>query len=82
MAVTILLVKVKPRAHASSLAKTSDGTWLAQVKAPPIGGRANQELIALVSQSFGCERQAIAIKSGKSGRIKLIRIQATRSAQG
>lgn len=75
MAATIIRVKVKPRSRASSLAQSSDGTWLARVKAPPIDGRANQELIALVALQFGCGKQAISIKSGESGRVKLVRIQ-------
>lgn len=74
----IIRVKVKPRARESSLAQTSDGTWLARVRARPIEGRANHELIALVAQHFGCAKQAVSIKSGESGRLKLVRIQTTR----
>lgn len=81
MVPTIIRVKVKPRARESSLAQVSDGTWLARVKAPPVEGRANSELIALVAQHFGCNKQAVSIKSGESGRLKLVRIQTTRSEQ-
>lgn len=78
---TMIRVKVKPRARESSLAQTSDGTWLARVKARPIEGRANHELIALVARHFGCDKQAVSIKSGESGRLKLVRIQTTRTEQ-
>lgn len=74
MAPTIIRVKVRPRSRESSLTQASDGTWLARVKAPPSDGRANQELIALVAEHFGCDRHAISIKSGKSARIKFLRI--------
>lgn len=74
MAPTIIRVKVKPRSRESSFTQTSDGNWLARVKAPPFDGRANDELITLVAQHFGCDRQAISIKSGKSGRLKLLQI--------
>lgn len=74
MAPTIIRVTVKPRSRESSLTQNSDGTWVARVKAPPVDDRANDELITLVAQHFGCNKQAISIKSGKSGRVKFLRI--------
>lgn len=79
MASTIIRVKVKPRSREGSLAQVPDGTWLARVKAPPVEGRANDELIALVAQHFQCAKQAVSIKSGESARLKLVRIQTARS---
>jgi len=73
---TVLQVKVKPRARESSLAQGADGTWLAQLKSPPVDGKANAELIALVARHFGCARAAVSIKSGASGRLKLVRVDA------
>ena len=81
MAPTIIRVKVRPRARESSLAQVSDGTWLARVKAPPIEGRANHELIALVAEHFGCTKRAVSIKSGESARLKLVRILSAHSEQ-
>ena len=72
----ILQIKVKARARASSLAQGSDGTWTAQLKSPPVDGRANEELVALVARHFGCPRAAVAIKSGASGRTKLLKISS------
>lgn len=68
-------VKVKPNARLSSLEETADGTWLAKLKSPPVDGRANEELIALVAKHFGCRKSDVSIKIGASGRIKLIRIE-------
>ena len=70
----LIEVKVKPNARASVLEQSTDGTWLAQVKAPPVDGKANRELIALVAQRFGCPKSAVSIKTGASGRTKLVRI--------
>lgn len=72
---TLLQVKVKPRARESSLEQDADGTWLAQLKSPPVDGKANAELIALVARRFGCARSAVSIKSGASGRTKLVRVE-------
>jgi len=72
MATLTLQVKVKPNARESSLVKSDDGLWLAQLKAPPVDGKANQELIALVARHFGARKSAVTIKSGASGRLKLV----------
>ena len=55
-------VKVKPNARTSSLDET-DGVWLAQLKSPPVDGKANAELIALVAERFACEPHRVARRS-------------------
>ena len=75
--VRVIQVKVKPNARASILEETSAGVWHAELKSPPIDGKANTELIALVARHFGCRRAAVTIKSGASGRMKLVRIETT-----
>jgi uncharacterized protein (TIGR00251 family) len=69
-----LQVKVKPNARANALTEGADGVWLAQIKAPPVDGKANRELIALIADHFGCAKSQIEIRSGASGRLKLVRI--------
>lgn len=69
-----LQIKVKPNARASSLEQAADGSWLAQLKSPPVDGKANEELIALVARQFGCRRAAVSIRSGASGRMKLVKV--------
>ena len=76
MTVVILKVKVKPQARVSELAQSSDGTWTAKLKAPPVHGKANEELIALVAERFRCRKAAVEIKAGASGRVKLVRVVA------
>jgi uncharacterized protein (TIGR00251 family) len=73
---TILQVRVKPRAKVSELSQEADGTWTAKLKAPPVDGKANEELIALVAARFGCKKSAVEIKAGAAGRTKLVRIGA------
>ena len=75
MGAVFLQVKVKPRARASSLVQGPDGGWTAQLKAAPVDGKANEELLALVARHFRCGKAAVTIKSGASGRNKLIRIE-------
>jgi uncharacterized protein YggU (UPF0235/DUF167 family) len=70
----ILQVRVKPSARSSALEQIPDGSWVAQVKARPVGGKANAELVALVAGHFGCSKAAVRIKVGGSGRLKLVEV--------
>jgi uncharacterized protein len=71
---TILQIKVKPNAKQSSLAQSEDGTWVATIKSPPVDGKANLELIGLVAAQMGCAKAAVSIKTGATGRMKLVKI--------
>ncbi len=72
----MILVKVKPGARISQLTLLADGTYRADVKALPTDGKANDELIRLISQQFGCARSMVSIKSGRTSRMKWISIDA------
>jgi uncharacterized protein (TIGR00251 family) len=75
--VALLQVKVKPRARVSSLEQNADGTWLANLKSPPVEGKANEELVALVAERFKCRKAAVTIKAGASRRTKLVKVEAS-----
>ena len=75
MAAVTLQVRVKPRARTSSLEQASDGTWIAKLKSPPVDGKANKELVALVAEHFKCRKAAVVIKAGASGRTKLVKVE-------
>lgn len=74
MSPRVIQIKVKPNSRASLLEEKEDGTWLAQIKSPPVDGKANEELIALVAKRFDCRKSEVSIKSGGSGRVKLVQI--------
>jgi uncharacterized protein len=65
-------VKVKPNARASELVEQEDGTWVARIKAPPVDGKANEELVRLLAKHFGVSKGAVAIKTGAGARLKLV----------
>ncbi|MEQ1803104.1 MAG: DUF167 domain-containing protein [Gammaproteobacteria bacterium] len=65
---------MKPNARASHLEQLADGTWLATLKAPPVDGKANAELVALVARHFGQPKSRVTIKRGASGRLKVVTI--------
>ena len=72
---TVIRVRVKPNSRDSSLVLLPDGSWVARVKAQATDGKANKELLELIAGHFRCVKAAVSIKSGASGRIKLVRIE-------
>lgn len=70
-----LEVKVKPNARQSSLECVNGKEWVASLRSPPVDGKANAELIALVAAHFKCSKSAVSIKAGASGRRKLLQIE-------
>jgi hypothetical protein len=76
MTAITLRVKVKPNARSSSLEQLPDGTWLARLKSPPVDGKANKELVALVSSHFHCRQEAVVVRAGAAGRMKVLRVES------
>lgn len=73
----ILQVKVKPRSRESSLTRATDGSWVARVKAPPVDGKANAELVTLIAKHFGCRKADVAIEAGAMGRMKRVSVKGS-----
>lgn len=71
-----LEIQVKPNARASRLiAPAADAThWRAELKAPPVDGKANAELIRLVAEHFDVPRSKVSLVGGASARRKRVRI--------
>lgn len=67
-----LSLRVKPNAREARLEEQGDGTWLAAVKAPPVEGKANEAVIALVAGHFRVSKSKVSIKSGAASRLKRV----------
>ncbi len=70
----VIKVKVRPNARTSELQVQDDGTWLAWVKALPVAGQANAEVIALCARKFQVPKRQVALKSGTGSRFKRVQI--------
>ena len=69
----ILAVEVKPNARESKIIAWRDsGTAVIAIKAPPIDGKANQELIKFLSKELRIAKSLIMIKRGQGSRVKHI----------
>lgn len=68
-------VRVIPRAARSGLAGTRGRALLVRLKAPPVEGAANTELIEVLSEAFGVPRRAVTIIAGERSRLKRVQIE-------
>jgi uncharacterized protein YggU (UPF0235/DUF167 family) len=73
---TTIRVSVKPRSRERVLERGEDGNWVARLTSPPVDGKANEELVALVADCFGCPKSAVRIRSGASARVKILEVLA------
>ena len=67
-------VKVKPNSKNQSIEEAEDGSLTVHLKSPPVDGKANEELIQILSKKFNVSKSRIFIKSGLSSRNKLVEI--------
>lgn len=71
----ILTVEVKPNAKESKVIVWKDaGTVVIAIKAPPIDGKANQEVISFLSEKLKIAKSLIEIKRGQGSRVKHVKL--------
>jgi uncharacterized protein len=70
----VINVRVIPRAGRSRLDGTRGGAILARLNAPPVDGKANDELIDLIAGALDVPPRAISIVAGERSRQKRLRI--------
>jgi uncharacterized protein (TIGR00251 family) len=69
-----LSVFCQPKAARSALIGMHGGALKAKVKAPPVEGRANRELLELLAGALGVPQDRVTLVSGKQSRNKRIRV--------
>jgi uncharacterized protein YggU (UPF0235/DUF167 family) len=67
-------VKVKANAKIDKVEKLGNGSFSVSVKPPAIDGRANQAVMALLSEYFGVPKRNILIARGLKNKMKIIEI--------
>jgi uncharacterized protein YggU (UPF0235/DUF167 family) len=69
-----LTVKVIPRASQNRLEPQPDGSFIAHVTAPPVGGEANRAVIRLLADHLDIAPSRIELIAGETSRIKRFRV--------
>lgn len=69
-------LKITPRSSKNEIGETmSDGTLKIKLKAPPVDGEANKELIKFLSAEWKIPKSKIKIIKGLTSRTKIIEIE-------
>jgi len=70
----VLRIRVQPRSSQEGFAEVVGEQIKLRVNAPPVGGKANAQVIRFLAKSFKVPRSQVEILSGETGRDKRIRI--------
>ena len=68
-------VRVKPNSKESRIEELGPNQFLVKVKAPPWENKANQEVIALLSEYLQVPKSRISILSGLKSKQKMVKIE-------
>jgi len=78
----LLRVRVQPRASRAAIGTwREDGTLTVRVTAPPVEGRANAAVGALLATALGVPVSAVRVVHGEHGRDKLVRVTGLSPAE-
>ena len=72
-------IRLIPRAGRDAVAGERDGAVLIRIAAPPVDGKANAALIALVATTLGLPKSAVRIVRGETSRDKVVAIDGMTS---
>ena len=68
-------IRAKPRSSRSTIVGIAgDGALEVALKAPPVDGAANAELVKVLAKALGVRKSALRLRSGQSGRNKCVEI--------
>jgi uncharacterized protein len=70
-----LNIRLQPRARANEIVGERGETVLARVTAPPVDGRANEALCALIAKRAGVAKGSVSIVRGAAARDKVVRVE-------
>jgi uncharacterized protein (TIGR00251 family) len=76
----IFSIRVTPRASANTIAGERDGALLVRVTAPPIEGKANDAVVALLAKALKVPRGEVRVERGAAARIKRVSVPSEAEA--
>ncbi len=68
------MVKVEPRSSKRSVSGVMGDVVKVKLTAPPVDGAANEQLIEVLSETFGVRKSSIKIVRGLSSKNKVVEI--------
>lgn len=71
----LIRVKVTPRSSKNQIAGKEKEFYRVKVTSAPVEGKANDALISLLAEELDVPKRDIEIVSGKTGRLKTVRVR-------
>ena len=72
---TKIVVQVQPSASQNKLVRFENGVLHLKIAAPPVKGKANQELVKFLSDTLDVSKTSLTIEKGLTSRRKVIAVQ-------
>ena len=69
---TLLKVHVVPGAKKTRITGEAEGSIRVRVQAPPVEGKANEELLGLLAREFGLKKGGVRLVRGEKSRSKTV----------
>jgi uncharacterized protein (TIGR00251 family) len=70
-----LAIRVQPRARVSEIAGEREGIVTVRVAAPPVDGKANAAVCALVARHAGVSKSSVRVVRGAGARDKVLEVR-------
>jgi uncharacterized protein (TIGR00251 family) len=74
-------IKVEPRSSKSGVMGRYGDSLKVKLTSPPVEGKANKELVEVLSKAFGIKKIDIEIISGKNSKNKLVKLAGVSSLE-
>jgi uncharacterized protein (TIGR00251 family) len=71
---TTLTIQVQPKAKRNEVLGFAEGILRLKIAAPPVEGKANEELIRFLSKTLGTNKSSITIDRGHTSKVKIVTI--------
>jgi uncharacterized protein (TIGR00251 family) len=68
-------VRAKPRSSKAGVEGMKEGALVVRVTAPPIDGKANDEIVEVLAKHFGLKKSDIAWISGERSKNKILELR-------
>ena len=70
-----LNIQVQPGVSRNMITRYADGILHVKIAAPPVRGKANQELVKFLSKVLGVSKSSVAIEKGATSRRKVVLVE-------
>lgn len=76
-----ITVHLQPSAKRNEIVRFEDGVLHLRIAAPPVKGKANAALLALLSDIVGVSKSRLSIERGATSRMKVITVKGLAQAE-